>query len=218
MVQQDAFGNTGMSEKVILGRITGVYGVKGWLKVFSHTDPMEAIVDYSPWFIRPENLNPESPNRESPDCENQASWTQVGWTKVKLKAGKRHAKTVVVKLENCNSRDDAMAYIGKEIAIESQQLELLTKDEFYWRDLIGLQVINQQNITLGTVEKLLETGANDVLVVVDEAGIDKKIDKETDKEKEETKIERLIPWTMGIAIIKVDIAAGVISVDWDADF
>jgi 16S rRNA processing protein RimM len=174
-------------EKVILGRISGVYGVKGWVKIFSYTDPMEAIVDYSPWFIRAEN-------RKTSD-----------WTKVKLKSGKRHAKTVVAQLENCNDRDQAMTYVGTEIAINLQQLEQLKeKDEYYWRDLIGLQVINQQDITLGTVKSLLETGANDVLVVVSE------VDGE--------KIERLIPWTMDIAIIKVDMAKGVITVDWDADF
>ncbi len=180
------------SEKVILGRISGVYGVKGWVKVFSYTDPREAIVDYSPWFIRAENRKPGS--------ENQAAWTEV-----KLKSGKRHAKTVVAKLENCNDRDQAMAYVGTEIAIDLQQLEQLKeKDEYYWRDLIGLRVINQQDITLGTVKSLLETGANDVLVVVSE------VDGEN--------IERLIPWTMDIAIIKVDMVQGVITVDWDADF
>ena len=174
-------------EKVILGRISGVYGVKGWVKVFSYTDPMEAIVDYSPWYIRAEN------------CKTS------DWTKVKLKSGKRQAKTVVAKLENCNDRDQAMTYVGTEIAIDLQQLEQLKeKDEYYWRDLIGLRVINQQDITLGTVKSLLETGANDVLVVVSE--VDGK------------EIERLIPWTMGIAIIRVDVAQGVISVDWDADF
>ncbi len=174
-------------EKVILGRISGVYGVKGWVKVFSYTDPMEAIVDYSPWFIRAEN-------RKRSD-----------WTKVKLKSGKRHAKTVVAKLENCNDRDQAMAYVGTEIAINLQQLEQLKdKNEYYWRDLIGLRVINQQDIMLGTVKSLLETGANDVLVVVSE------VDGE--------KTERLIPWTMDIAIIRVDMAQGVITVDWDADF
>ena len=177
----------GTPEKVILGRISGVYGVKGWVKVFSYTDPMEAIVDYSPWFIRAEN-------RKTSD-----------WTEVKLKSGKRHAKTVVAKLENCNDRDQAMAYVGTEIAIDLHQLEQLKeKDEYYWRDLIGLRVINQQDIELGTVKSLLETGANDVLVVVSEA--------------DGKKIERLIPWTMDIAIIKVDMAKGVISVDWDADF
>jgi len=180
-----------ISEKVILGRISGVYGVKGWVKVFSYTDPMEAIVDYSPWFIRAENP--------------RKSVRHASWTEVKLKAGKRQAKTVVAKLENCNDRDQAMVYVGTEIAIDLQQLEQLKeKDAFYWRDLIGLRVINQQDITLGTVKSLMETGANDVLVVVSE--IDGK------------KMERLIPWTMDIAIIQVDMEQGVITVDWDADF
>jgi 16S rRNA processing protein RimM len=174
-------------EKVILGRITGVYGVKGWLKIFSYTDPMEAIVDYSPWYIRAENRKHST------------------WTKVKLKAGKRHAKTVVAKLEHCNNRDEAMAYIGTEVAIDLRQLEeLKEKNEFYWRDLVGLRVINQQDIELGVVKKLMETGANDVLVVVSEV--------------DGTVVERLIPWTMDIAIIAVDIEQGVITVDWDADF
>lgn len=98
-----------------------------------------------------------------------------------------------------------MAYIGKEIAIEQQQLEELKEEnEFYWRDLIGLRVINQQNTVLGVVKSLLETGANDVLVVVSE--VDGAV------------VERLIPWTMDIAIIAVDIEQGVITVDWDADF
>jgi len=186
------------SEKVILGRITGVYGVKGWVKVFSYTDPMEAIVDYSPWLIRPESRNPGRENRAE-------------WTKVTLKAGKRHAKTVVAKLENCNDRDAAMVYIGNEIAIEQQQLEKLTEqDEYYWRDLIGLRVINQQDIELGVVKSLMETGANDVLVVVSEVDTDDGAEKET--------IERLIPWTLDNAIISVDMEQKVITVDWDPDF
>ena len=176
-----------VSEKVILGRITGVYGVKGWVKIFSHTDPMEAIVDFNPWYIRAEG------RKQSP------------WTKVKLKAGKRHAKTVVAKLEHCNDRDQAMAYVGTEIAVELQQLEQQReKDAYYWRDLIGLRVINQQGIELGVVKNLLETGANDVLVVVFE-------------EEGEVR-ERLIPWTIDIAIVAVDIEKGLIEVDWDAEF
>jgi len=176
-----------ISEKIILGRITGVYGVKGWVKIFSHTDPMESIVDFNPWYIRAEGRK------------------QAAWTKVKLKAGKRHAKTVVAKLEHCNDRDQAMVYVGTEIAVELQQLEQQReKDAYYWRDLIGLRVINQQGIELGVVKKLLETGANDVLVVVSE-------------EDGETK-ERLIPWTIDIAIVEVDIEKGLIEVDWDADF
>jgi len=181
------------SEKVILGRITGVYGVNGWLKIFSYTDPMEAIVDYSPWYIRAEGQN------------------QAPWTRVKLYAGKRHAKTVVAKLEHCNDRDAAMAYIGNEIAIELEQLESLKdKNEYYWRDLIGLRVINQQNVELGVVKSLLETGANDVLVVVSE------IESEQGSKVEVR--ERLIPWTMHNAIIAVDMEEKVIEVDWDPEF
>ncbi len=178
-----------MSEKIVLGRITGVYGVKGWLKVFSYTDPMEAIVDYRPWFIKPEG-------RKTP------------WSQIELESGKRHAKTVVVKFAGCNDRDLAMTYIGSEIAIEKSQLEALQgKDEYYWHDLFGLRVINQQNIELGVVKDIMETGVNDVLVVVSEA----------DATDAETK-ERLIPWTMHNAIVSVDLEKGVIEVDWDADF
>ena len=191
--RQDDTQQDETSEKVILGRITGVYGVKGWLKVFSYTNPMEAIVDYSPWYIRAEGRK------------------KAAWNRVELKAGKRHAKTVVVKLENCNDRDAAMAYIGSEIAIEPEQLESLKeKNEYYWRDLIGLRVINQQNIELGVVIGLLETGANDVLVVTSEIG-------SAEGSKVEVR-ERLIPWTMNIAIIAVDMERKVIEVDWDPEF
>ncbi len=191
MVKQDkAIAKNGTSEKVILGRIAGVYGVKGWLKIFSYTDPMESIVDYSPWYIRPEN------RKNAP------------WTRVDVKAGKRHAKTVVAKLEHCNDRDQAQAFIGSEIAIELDQLEELSdSNEFYWHDLIGLRVINLQGMELGVVKKMMETGANDVLVVVSEI-------EGTEKET----IERLIPWTMHMAIIAVDLEQGIIEVDWDPDF
>jgi len=191
MVKQDEdVEDNSASEKVILGRITGVYGVKGWVKIFSYTDPMESIVDYSPWYIRPEN------RKKSP------------WTKVKINAGKRHAKTVVAKLEHCNDRDQAQAYVGSEIAVELSQLEDLSdSDEFYWHDLIGLRVLNQQDVELGVVKKIMETGANDVLVVASEGGGGDTEDR-----------EHLIPWTMHIAIIAVDLAQGIIEVDWDPDF
>jgi 16S rRNA processing protein RimM len=107
--QQEQAGHTtaAAEEKIILGRISGVYGVKGWVKVFSFTDPKESIVDYSPWYVRPEK-RPGS-----------------AWQKVKLKSGKRHAKTVIAKLEHCNDRDEAMLYVGCEVAISPDQLAAL---------------------------------------------------------------------------------------------
>ncbi|MFV2004349.1 MAG: ribosome maturation factor RimM [Gammaproteobacteria bacterium] len=199
LVQQDDEA----SEKIVLGRITGVYGVKGWVKIFSYTDPMEAIVDYSPWYIRPEN-------RKS-----------AAWSKIKLKAGKRQAKTVVAQLEHCSDRDEAQAYIGFEIAIEPDQLESLSEtNEFYWRDLMGLRVINQQGIELGVVTNIFETGANDVLVVTSEEAAEAGHTEagHTETEHKAGNKERLIPWTMQQAIIAVDLEQGIIEVDWDPDF
>lgn len=176
---------------------------------------MAAIVDYSPWYIR------AAVNRD--DANKQTAWTQV-----KLKTGKRHAKTVVAKLDGCDDRNAAMAYVGTEIAIERQQLESLKeKNEYYWRELIGLRVINQQNVELGIVKSLLETGANDVLVVVSdmnsEAEPETGCEEASEKESANVAIrghprERLIPWTMNTAIIAVDLERQVIEVDWDPEF
>lgn len=167
-------------EKIILGKINGLHGVKGWVKVFSNTDPREGIAQYSHWFLQLPNTGQ--------------------WREIKLEGGRRQAKTVIAKLEGYNDRDEAMQLVGANIAINVNQLASLNKDEYYWRDLIGLRVVNQQDIELGVVESLFETGANDVLVVKDETQ------------------ERLIPWTLGHAVLDVDIEQGVISVEWDEDF
>lgn len=212
MNQQDNLEASALddSKKVIVGRITGVYGVKGWLKIFSYTDPMESIIDYSPWFIRAGS----DAKRRNPVAKNGTPWTRV-----KIKAGKRHAKTVVAKFEHCNDRDEAQAFIGSEIAIEQSQLEALRQeDEYYWRDLIGLRVINQQTIELGTVKSLMETGANDVLVVVSEIDTDVDIEEDGKQGKKSEIKERLVPWLMHSTIIAVDLERGVIEVDWDAEF
>jgi 16S rRNA processing protein RimM len=182
------------AEKIILGRISGVHGVQGWVKVYSWTDPMESIVDYSPWYIRPQDIKAGA----GPGADNGAAWQ-----KIKVKSGRKQGKTVVAKLEHCNDRDEAQALIGYEIAIEPGQLETLDdENEFYWRDLIGLRVVNHQQEELGVVQDLMETGVNDVLVVF----------------SEKDQRERLIPWTPGHAVESVDRDAKVIYVDWDADF
>lgn len=181
------------SKKIVLGRVSGVFGVNGWLKIFSYTDPMEAIVDYNPWYMRPEITAAEHRSR-------------MPWTRLKLKAGKRHGKTVVAKLEHCNDRDEAQAFIGYEIAVEQSQLEKdRGENEYYWHELIGLRVINRQGVALGVVESMMETGANDVLVVIEQS-------------EENGNRERLIPWIMDQSIINVDLQAGVLEVDWDPDF
>ncbi len=175
-------------EKLIVGKISGVYGVKGWVKVYSDTDPREGITAYNPWYI-------QQGSRGNP-CE---------WREIRVEHGRRQAKTLIAKLEGVDDRDAAMRLTGATIAIRPEQLQALGKDEFYWRDLIGLRVSNKAGVELGTVQRLMETGANDVLVVGGGRG------------NAEQK-ELLIPWIPGQAILDVDLEHGQLRVDWDENF
>lgn len=177
---------TAVDEKLIVGKISGVYGVKGWIKVYSDTDPRERIADYNPWYLKLAG--------EQADAQ---------WREVRIEAGRPQAKTIIVKIEGCDDRDAAMQLTGAVIGIRQDQLQALDNNEFYWRDLIGLRVTNKEGVELGTVQRLMETGANDVLVV-----------RAQDRESK----ERLIPWTLGQAVLDVDLEQGLIQVDWDADF
>ena len=171
------------NEKLIIGKVSGAYGVKGWVKVFSETDPREGITTYNPWYVRKDG--------------------QGEWREVQVEHSKRQAKTIVAKLAGIDDRDAALCLTGAAIAIRPDQLQALDEDEYYWRDLIGLRVVNREGIELGAVLRLIETGANDVLVV----GTGGRGGK-----------EHLVPWTPGEAIVDVDLERGSIRVDWDADF
>ena len=133
------------TQRIVLGRISGLFGVKGWIKVFSETDPREGIVEYSPWQV---GLRGE-------------------WRSMKVEAGQRHGKNVVAKLEGIDDRDAAAALAGAEIAILRDELPAAKAGEIYWADLEGFSVRTVEGVLLGTVDYLFETGANDVLVVKD---------------------------------------------------
>ncbi len=131
-----------------IGRIVGVFGVKGWVKVFSDTDPPANILSYAPWYV----------NRDGQ------------WQVYAVAEAQAHGKGFVARLEGCTDRDRAMAFMGCDIAVERTQLPELPPGEHYWVDLTGLQVVNQQGIQLGVVSHLFATGANDVLVAKDSLG------------------------------------------------
>jgi 16S rRNA processing protein RimM len=160
-----------------VGRISGVHGVKGWVKVFSYTEPRENILHYRPWYLRHGG----------------------DWQPRQCIEGSRHGKGVIARLEACEDRDQARALMNTEIGVRRDQLAATAPGEYYWNDLLGLEVVNLQDETLGRVDHLIETGANDVLAVKGER-------------------ERLIPFVLGQVIIHVDLEAGVIRVDWDKDF
>jgi len=165
-----------MAEKIKAGVLGGPHGVRGWVKVLSHTDPRENIFTYSPW------------------------WLQVGksWKKIELVEAREQGKGFIVKLAGIDDCEAAREYTNCDIAIEADQLPTLNEGEFYWRDLIGLDVVNQDDVRFGQVSHLLETGANDVIVV--------KGDR-----------ERLVPYIDDV-VMSVDLEAQLISVNWDADF
>lgn len=160
-----------------LGNISGVFGVKGWLKVYANTDKKENILSYQPWYIERNKVR-------------QA---------VKLKAGKPHGKTIIVQLDGVDDRNEAELWVGSDIYMKSDQLPKLAKDEYYWSDLIGLQVVSTDGVVFGVIDQMLETGANDVIVVKGER-------------------ERLIPYVTEQVVKSVDLDKQQMLVDWDADF
>lgn len=127
---------------IILGRIAGVYGVRGWMRVVSETDPSDNILRYSPWLL------------------NGASHA--------VAEGRRHGKGLVVRLEGFEDRDQAAALVGQTISVYRDQLPPPQPDEFYWADLEGLSVLTVAGRDLGRVSHLFGTGANDVMVVTGE--------------------------------------------------
>lgn len=189
-------------EVIPLGHINGVFGVRGWLKVFSDTKPRENIVQYKNWMIG-------KPGRE-------AAAAGLDWREVKLLEGKRHGKNVIVRLDGVDTREQAADLVGYQIAVSKSQLPDLPKGEYYWSDLIGLEVVNTAGVTLGAVQRLMETGANDVLVV-DRQG-QATADLEADSEANSAAAEILIPWVLDHFVVEVDVAARRILVDWEEDY
>ncbi|HET7649455.1 MAG TPA: ribosome maturation factor RimM [Gammaproteobacteria bacterium] len=165
------------SRRVVIGKVTGLYGVKGWVKLMSWTDPREAIADFPVWQLK---LDGEWREWDVAEC-------------------RPHGKTIIARLQGMTDRDQAARLIGAEIAVQRDQLPSLKPGEYYWADLIGMTVQLADGRALGEVEAMMETGANDVLVVQGDR-------------------QRLIPFIRDQVVREVDLDKGLIQVDWDPDF
>ena len=163
--------------QVILGKISGLFGVHGWLRVYSYTRPLENILTYSPWYVRAAGK----------------------WEEHALLEGKNHGKGLIARLAGIKDRDSARALLGASIAVPREQLPEPHAGEHYYVDLIGLRVVNREGVELGQVQRILETSANDVLVVRGER-------------------EHLIPLVAGVHVLAIDENAGRIDVDWGIDY
>jgi len=177
------------SKKVVIGRIAGVFGVKGWLKIQSFTSPKESFLKYR-------------------QCEARIDGTNEGKA-ITFDDGRPHGNGLVVHVRGVDDRDQAATLVGLEIAIAADSLPQLPDDDFYWHQLEGLRasVVDVQGARqfIGIVDHLMETGSADVLVIVPAVG---SIDDR----------ERLVPFLLPQVIKSVDLAAGEILVDWDPDF
>ena len=163
--------------RVILGKVGGLYGVRGWVKLWSFTDPVENLLDY-------------------PDLELGRDGR---WERVRLVEGRRQGEALVARFDECTDRDQAALLVGAELAVTRDRLPAPGQGEFYWADLVGLQVVTTGGVELGRVDHMMATGANDVMVVAGDR-------------------ERLLPFVPGQFVTEVDLAGGRIVVDWDPEF
>ena len=162
---------------IIVGKLGAAYGVRGWLKLHSSTDPIDNILSYRPWWLsRPK-----------------------GWEEINISQGKAHGQSLIIHIQGCDDRNDVPLYTGANIAISRQLLPPLPAQQYYWTDLQGLTVFTINDELLGTVDHLLETGGNDVLVIKGER-------------------DRMIPFLQPQVIKQVDLDKGCIHVDWDPEF
>lgn len=159
-----------------MGRIVAPYGVRGWVKIQPQTETVDGLLSYPSWWLAQD----------------------ADWQEYKVAEGRAHGTTLVARLEGCDDRDQAMMLRGLQVAVPRSALPPPENGEYYWCDLIGLQVENTRGEKLGQVEDVFATGANDVLVVRGER-------------------ERLIPFIAPV-VIGVEFENSRVLVDWESDF
>lgn len=170
---------------VVVGRIQGAYGVQGWVHLQSYTDPIQNLLDYAPWLLE----------------------SATGWREIEPVQTRPHKQGFVAELSGIGDRNSAAMLQGKHIGIAADVLPSTDEDEYYWRDLIGLEVVDSVHTLLGTVTGMLETGAHGVMVICSGGG------GRRDETYVDADREILIPFARRY-VIEVDQAAGHIIVDW----
>ena len=164
---------------VTLGAISGVHGVRGWVKVLSFTEPRSNIAVYRKWRLR--------------DTAGEEPAT------VMVEEARMSGRQLIAKLAGVDDRDEAAGLIGREIGVPRGELPACGAGEYYWADLEGLRVCNLRGDDLGRVDHLIDTGAHAVLVMAGDA-------------------RRMIPFVAPAIVQRVDLEAGVITVEWERSY
>ena len=162
-----------------MGRVSAPFGIKGWVKVQPFSGDAASLKQYKIWWLS----------------------SGGGWQEYEVESVQAQGADVAAKLAGCSDRDAAAGFKGRIVAVAREAFPPAQKGEYYWADLVGLKVSNNEGLDFGVVQSMLETGANAVMVV--RGGVEGE--------------ERLIPFIAEV-VKRVDLAAGVIEVEWGADF
>ncbi|WED42526.1 ribosome maturation factor RimM [Legionella cardiaca] len=166
-----------VTDRIVIGRFGRPHGIKGFVTVHSFTEPRDNILRYTDWH----------------------AYINKQWQPLKLLHVEMNEKSILAQVEGYNEREQVAALTNVDIAVSREQLPILAEGEYYWHDLIGMQVVNQQGVLLGEVVEIMPTGANDVLVIEGEK-------------------RHLVPYLPGQFVADINSSQRIITVDWDADF
>lgn len=175
-------------DAVEVGRIADAWGIKGWFKVLPHSADPQALFSSKRWYLQPPEKGPKP---------------FAGTMLLRVKEAKDHSDSVVARADGIEDRTDAEALKGARIFIARSSFPTAAEDEYYWVDLIGLDVVNREGVALGQVRELLQTGPQTVLVLGYEEG--------------GKALERMIPFVAAF-VDTVDLPGRRITVDWQADY
>jgi 16S rRNA processing protein RimM len=187
------------ADAVEVGRILDAWGIKGWFKVLPHSASPEALFSSKRWFLLPPERS-QKPSRPSEAAAVQ-DWTQP--LVLRVREAREHSDSVVASSEAIADRNAAESLKGARVFVLRSSFPTPEEGEYYWVDLIGLQVLNREGVVLGEVRDLMATGPQTVLVL--------------QAEEEGRKVERMIPFVSAF-VDKVDTAARCITVDWQPDY
>ncbi len=193
------------ADAIEVGRIADAWGIKGWFKVLPHSASPEALFSSKRWFLLPSDRavgRTQSPTAKSAVASGAAAKPVL----LKIKEAKEHADTVVASSLDVQDRNQAEALKGARIFVPRSSFPTAGVDEYYWVDLLGLDVVNREGVALGQVKDLMSTGPQTVLVlsqVSDEVG--------------KPPVERMIPFVSAF-VDQVDLPGRRITVDWQLDY
>ena len=176
------------ADAVEVGRIHDAWGIKGWFKVLPHSADPQALFSSKRWFLQPSEKGPPAFS---------------GTVLLRVREAKDHSDSVVARADGVEDRGTAELLKGARVFVPRSSFPTADPDEYYWVDLLGLDVVNREGVALGTVRDLMSTGPQTVLVIA--------------YEHEGKPQERMIPFVSAF-VDGVDLPARRITVDWQPDY